>query len=43
MRIDEYITAEEIRLIDELEGKSRMEQDQILYEYERKQENGNTL
>ena len=34
MRIDEYISADEIRLINKLEGKSRMEQDQIIGEYE---------
>ena len=40
MRFNDYISAEEIRLMNELKGKSRMEQDQIIYEYERKQENG---
>ena len=34
MRSDEYISAEEIRLMNELKGKSRMEQDQIIGEYE---------
>jgi hypothetical protein len=43
MRFDEYFSPEEIRLMEELKGKSRMEQDQILYEYERKNNNGNTL
>ena len=32
MRIDEYISLEEIRLTDSLKGKSRMEQDEILGE-----------
>lgn len=40
---DEYISLEEIRLIDSLKGKSRMDQDQILFENERKLNNGNTL
>lgn len=35
MMYDEQITSEEIRLINSLKGKSRMEQDQIIYEYER--------
>ena len=43
MRIDEYISADELRLMQELKGKSRMEQDQIIYEYERKMNNGNTF
>lgn len=34
MKIDEYISAEEIRVMNELKGKSRMEQDQIIGEYE---------
>lgn len=34
MGIDEYISAEEIRLMNEPKGKSRMEQDQIIGEYE---------
>ena len=38
MRVDDYFTSEEIRLMEELKGKSRMEQDQIIYE--RKGENG---
>ena len=41
MIYDEYITPEELRLIETLKGKSRMEQDQIIYEYERTKENGN--
>ena len=43
MRIDAYISPEEMRLIDNLQGKSRGEQDQMIYEYERKMNNGNTL
>ncbi len=43
MRIDEYISFEETRLIDHLKGKSRMEQDQIIFDYERKKENGNII
>ena len=40
---DDYFTSEELRLIDTLKGKSRMDQDQILFENERKLNNGNTL
>lgn len=40
MRIDEYIPLDEKRLIDTLKGKNRMEQDQIIGEYERKVNNG---
>lgn len=36
MLYDDNITFEEIRLIETLKGKNRMEQDQILIEYERK-------
>ena len=43
MRIDEYISQEETRLIDRLKGKSRMEQDEILGEFERKTNNGNII
>lgn len=43
MKYDEYITPEEIRLMQALKGKSRMEQDQIIYEHERIKQNGNTL
>lgn len=39
MRYDEDITPEEIRLIETLKGKNRMEQDQIIYEYERTKKN----
>lgn len=35
MLYDENLTPAEIRLIETLKGKSRMEQDQIIYEYER--------
>lgn len=38
MLFDEYISQQEQRLIEELKGKSRMEQDQIIYEYERGKE-----
>ncbi len=37
---DDYLTQDEIRLTETLKGKSRMEQDQIIYEYERKKKNG---
>lgn len=43
IKYDEYLTQEEIRLIQTLKGKSRMEKDQIIFEYERKKKNGNTL
>lgn len=33
-RYDEILTAKEQRLIDSLENKNRMEQDQIIGEYE---------
>lgn len=36
MRIDDYVPYDEARLINELQGKSRMEQDQIIGEHERK-------
>lgn len=36
MLYDDCTALEEIRLIETLKGKSRMEQDQIIYEYERK-------
>lgn len=32
IRIDEYIPLEEIRLMDMMQGKNRMDQDQILGE-----------
>ena len=35
MRIDDNISTEEQRLIDTLKGKSRMEQDEIILDYER--------
>ena len=34
MRYDENLTSAEIRLIETLKGKNRMEQDQIIGEYE---------
>lgn len=40
MRIDERISPEEIRLMNELKGKSRMEQDEIIGEYEGAVDNG---
>ena len=43
MLYDDYITPEQINLINSLKGKSRMEQDQIIFEYERIKKNGNTL
>ena len=43
MRIDDSISLSEMRLIDNLKGKSRGEQDQMIYEYERKNNNGNTV
>lgn len=43
MRLDDNLTPEEIRLIETLKGKSRMEQDQIIYEYERGNKNGNII
>ena len=40
MPFDDNFTTKEIWLMNELKGKSRMEQDQILYEFEKEQENG---
>lgn len=40
MRFDDNFSPEETRLINALKGKSRMEQDQIIGEYERKVGNG---
>ena len=40
MRIDDYITKEEIRLIETLKGKNRMETDEIIAEHEGKKNNG---
>ena len=34
MRIDDYVLSQEIRLIETLKDKSRMEQDEILGEWE---------
>ena len=39
MSYDEYLTTDEIRLMDKLKGKNRMEQDEILGGYE----NGNII
>ena len=39
MRYDDYIPPEEIRLIQSLKCKNRMEKDQIIFEYERKKKN----
>ena len=38
MIYDDITTPNEIRLIETLKGKSRMEQDQIIFEYERTKE-----
>lgn len=43
MIYDDYISPEELRLIETLKGKNRMEKDQIIYENERKMQNANTL
>lgn len=43
MRIDDNFSSEEIRLINTLKAKNRMEQDEIIFEYERKMNYGNTL
>ncbi len=43
MRIDDYISLQEIRLINSLKSKSRMEQDQIIFDYERKKNDGNFI
>lgn len=40
MRIDDYISKEELRLIETLKGKNRTETDEILAEHERKGNNG---
>ena len=40
MIYDDFLTQKEKMLISSLKGKSRMEQDQIVYEYERTNENG---
>lgn len=34
MRIDDYVPSQEIRLIETLKDKNRMEQDEILGEWE---------
>ena len=43
MRYDDNITPDEMRLIQALKGKSRMEQDQIIFEYERGNKNVNIV
>ena len=40
MRIDDYVPYEEISLVESLKGKSRAEQDEIIFDYERKMRNG---
>ena len=40
MRIDEFLTADERKVIEHLKHKNRMEQDQIIYDYEGVVENG---
>lgn len=40
MRYDDYLSPQETRLIDTLKGKSRMDKDQIIFEYERTKDNG---
>ena len=40
MMLDDFFSAEEIRLIESLKGKSRAEQDEIIFDYERKMNNG---
>lgn len=39
----DQLTAAELKTIDLLKGKSRTEQDQIIFELERTLKNGNTL
>ena len=39
MPLDETLTAEELKIINKLKNKSRMEQDQILKELERRLKN----
>lgn len=43
MIYDDFLTQKEQMLISSLKGKSRMEQDQIIYEYERTSKNGKYL
>ena len=43
MIYDDFLTQKEKMLISSLKGKSRMEQDQIIHEYERTNENGNFI
>lgn len=43
MRHDDYFSHEEMQLMGTLKGKNRMEQDQIIFEYERKMSYGNAI
>lgn len=43
MIYDDYLTPEEMRLIETLKGKTRTEKDQIIFEHERGKTNGNTI
>lgn len=43
MIYDDCLTPKEILLIDSLKGKSRQEQDQIIFEYERINKNGDII
>lgn len=40
MKYDEHVSIQEIRLMETLKGKNRMEQDQIIGEYEKRGNNG---
>ena len=40
MRIDDFLTDDERKVIEYLKNKNRMEQDEILHDYERKGNNG---
>ena len=40
MRFDEHLTSDERKVIEYLKHKTRMEQDQIIYDYEGVVENG---
>lgn len=43
MKYDDSFSFEEKRLMDTMKGKNRMEQDQIIFDYERKKNDGNTI
>lgn len=43
MLIEDNFSSDEIRLIDTLKNKNRMEQDEIIFDYERKMKNVNAL